>query len=293
MNVTLRTKCNQPEVNSEALLAIIHDDIKNILKEWKATFDASLEKVNDNINSLRRDLESCIKEVRKEVADLRSENIDIKTQVSKLTEEVAEIKTSAQYISDQYEDFSARLKYLEERFVDERAIKTLELKIDNLEQQARQCNLELSNIPEKRGENLVTLLEDIGKKIDFAISRDDIISIHRVPHVAGTANERPKNIIAKMKTRSLRDNIISAYRLKKGLTSTQLGIAGAPHIVYINEHLTLRRKQLYREARAAARERNHKFVWVKNATILVKRAETSRTIPIITSDDIVKIKVNN
>lgn len=252
--------------------------------------DGRLAAINDNITSIRADLETYIKESKKEMASLRSENAAIKDTVSKLSEEVAEVKISAQLISDQYDDFQEQLNNINKRNSSAipDAVKALELKIDSLEQQGRQCNLEISNVPERRGEILPALLEDIGKRIDHNISRDDITSIHRVPHA--TSSERPKNIIATVKTRTLRDNIISACRLKKGFTSKDLGIAGIPHTIYVNQHLTLQKKQLLRETREAAKKFSYKFVWVKHATILVKYSETSPTIAIKCKNDIKNIK---
>ena len=298
-NITCR-KRKQPECEHEVVLSALRADLQKsssiqaelqkTLSEWKVSLDGRLAAINDNITSIRGDLETYIKESKKEIASLRSENAAIKDTVSKLSVEVAGVKTSAQHISDQYDDFQERLNNINKQTlsVNPDAIKALELKIDSLEQQGRQCNLEISNVPERRGENLPALLEDIGIQIGHNISRDDVTSIHRVPHA--TSSERPKNIIATVKTRTLRDNIITACRLKKGFTSKDLGIAGTPHTVYVNEHLTLQKKQLLRETREAAKKFSYKFVWVKHATILVKQSENSPTIAIKCKNDIKNIK---
>ncbi|KAJ8718400.1 hypothetical protein PYW08_002637 [Mythimna loreyi] len=255
-NVTCR-KRKQPECEHDEILAVIREDfhksssiqaeLQKTLNEWKVNLDGKLAAINDNITSIRGDLETFMRESKKEMANLRSENVALRNTVSKLSEEVAEVKTSAQHISDQYDDFQKHLSHINKQTssVTLDTIRTLELKIDYLEQQGRQCNLEISNVPERRGENLPALMEDIGKKVDHNISRNDITSIHRVPHAS--SSERPKNIIVSLKTRSLRDNIIAACRLKKGFTSKDLGIAGTPHTIYVNEHLTLQKKQLLRD----------------------------------------------
>ncbi|XP_026737514.1 uncharacterized protein LOC113500817 [Trichoplusia ni] len=230
--------------------------------------------------------------MRKEIADLRSQNAAMKAQITDLIQEVDGAKTSTQYISDQYDDYAKRLSRIEKQPLDNSAIKNLESKIDNLEQHARQCNIEIANMPEKRGENLVMLLEDIGKNIDLTIPRDEIVSIHRVPHAAVLANDRPKNVIAKLKTRSLRDNILSAFRLKKGLSSTQLGISGPTRVIYVNEHLTLQKKLLLRETREEAKKHGFKYVWVRHATILVKKTDTCAALAIKSSNDLLKMKAN-
>ncbi|XP_047032301.1 uncharacterized protein LOC124639114 [Helicoverpa zea] len=284
-------KRKQPECEHAEQIATMDANLTKTLSEWKASLDANLLVINDNIKSIRGDLETYMNEIKKEMDCLRSENISIKATVSKLTEEVSEIKSSCQFISNQYDDCQKKFQSLEESTPLRCEIKTLEAKIDYLEQQARECNLEISNVPERREENLFSILEEIGKKIDLAIPREEITAIHRVPHAA--SSERPKNIIAKFKTRYLRDNILSAYRLKKGVISTDLGILGAPRTVYVNEHLTLHKKQLLRETREVAKKYNYKFVWVKHSTILAKRCETSPTIAIKTKNDLCKITTSN
>lgn len=284
-------KRKQPECEHATQIASMHSDLIKTLSEWRTSLDANLLVINDNIKTIRNDLETYMKESKLEMDYLRSENMAIKENVTKLSEEVAKTRTSAQFISDQYDDYLIRLNSLEERISSQSAIKALEAKIDTLEQHARQCNLEISNVPERREENLFMLVEEIGKKINLAIPRDEITAIHRVQHAA--PNERPKNIIAKFKTRSLRDNILSAYRLKKGLTSTDLSISGTSRAIYVNEHLTLQKKQLLRETREIAKKYEYKFVWVKHSTILVKRCETSPTIAIKSTNDLRKMGPNS
>lgn len=50
-----------------------------------------------------------------------------------------------------------------------------------MEQQVRQCDHEITNVPERTNENLVSLLKNIGSVIGCTVHRD-IVSIHRVPH---------------------------------------------------------------------------------------------------------------
>ncbi|KAL4712417.1 hypothetical protein ACJJTC_001578 [Scirpophaga incertulas] len=64
-------------------------------------------------------------------------------------------------------------------------------KIDVLEQQARSCNLEICNVPDKRNESLPTLIEKIGNVLKCPVRGSEVISIHRVPH-AERDNPRPK-----------------------------------------------------------------------------------------------------
>uniref|UniRef100_A0A2A4J6R0 FP protein C-terminal domain-containing protein n=1 Tax=Heliothis virescens TaxID=7102 RepID=A0A2A4J6R0_HELVI len=168
-------------------------------------------------------------------------------------------------------------------------IDNLVSKIDSLEQQARNCNAEICNVPEKRGENLLNIIEMVGSAVNFPICQRDIVSIHRVQHATQQGN-KPKNIVVKFNSRILRDNLVSAYRLSKTLKAEQIGFPGSTATIYINEHLTLKNKQLFRKTREAAASHNYKYVWIKNSTILVRKRDDTSTFAIRIEDDIRKIK---
>ncbi|CAG4981430.1 unnamed protein product [Parnassius apollo] len=168
-------------------------------------------------------------------------------------------------------------------------ISNLETKVDYLEQQARQCNIEICNIPETRSENFLNIMGSISMAINFPISQKDILSIHRVPHAHRQTN-KPKNVIVKLSSRILRDNVLAAFRKVKTLKTDQLGLTGSTMTVYMNEHLTLKKKQLFRKTRDLAAMHQYKYVWVRNATILVREQDGDTAFAIRTDDDLRKIK---
>ncbi|CAG4998396.1 unnamed protein product [Parnassius apollo] len=100
----------------------------------------------------------------------------------------------------------------------------LESKIDMMEQQVRQSNIEIVNLPERRDENLIAVLQNIGSIIKHPINPADIVSVHRVPHM-DKKNPHPKNVIVKFSTKIIRDNVIAAARVVKSVKSDQLLIS--------------------------------------------------------------------
>ncbi|KAL0853021.1 hypothetical protein ABMA27_012802 [Loxostege sticticalis] len=60
----------------------------------------------------------------------------------------------------------------------------------------------------------------------------------------------------------LRDNVISAYRSTKGLDLTKLCITGPTSTIYINEHLTINNKLLFRQTREMAKKQAFRYVWL-------------------------------
>lgn len=67
-------------------------------------------------------------------------------------------------------------------------------------------------------------------------------------------SNKPKNIVVKLASRVLRYKVLSFYRLSINVTSDLIGMSGTPCKVYINEHLTLFNKNLFRASREMAKK---------------------------------------
>ncbi|KAL4701879.1 hypothetical protein ACJJTC_005176 [Scirpophaga incertulas] len=165
----------------------------------------------------------------------------------------------------------------------------LQSKLADLEQKSRNCNVEICNLPEKRGENLVAIVERIAKVINIPLSSHDINGVHRVA-LMDPKSSRPRNIILKLCSQIKRDNFVSAVRLIKGITTDKLEISGPPRSIYVNEHLTLANKKLFRQVREAALCGGYRYVWIKNGTILVRAKDTSPAFAIRSEKELCKIK---
>ncbi|XP_023939390.2 uncharacterized protein LOC112046816 [Bicyclus anynana] len=261
-------------------------ELQSMLNAWRQDMDCSLSKI-------RGDIHNALTDIKNEIHALRTEQDNMKIGLAGLTNDVTELKAAAQFQAEEHSDLKKKFRDLDavkgDRSDAMNLVTTMECKIDSLEQHARQCNVEICNVPDKRNENLMGILETLCTQIKYTVQQRDIISIHRVPH-ANQQNNRPKNIIVKFTTRIIRDNVLSAFRKTRGLKSDQLGITGQPHNIYMNEHLTLKNKQLFRECRGEAKKHKYKYVWVKNATILVRRTDTSPAFVVRSSKDLSKFK---
>ncbi|KOB73826.1 Zinc finger DNA binding protein [Operophtera brumata] len=274
-----------PTSQSETEFATFAQVIYGQLQDWR-------NENNENLFRIRDDIKCSLSELRDEIRSLKAEQTGIRTNLSVLNRDVSQLKESVQYCSGEHEQLSKRIEDVAtaSRSVEASpAIASLEAKLDSLEQQARQCNLELCNVPEKRNENLQALISNIGAALNVSIPSQDIISIHRVPQ-AQLDGRRPKNIIVKFTTRIMRDNVLGAYRRAKTLKSDQLHIAGTPARIYLNEHLTLKHKRLFRMCREMAKNNHFKYVWIRHSSILVRERDDAPAIVIRTESDLGKIK---
>lgn len=216
-----------------------------------------------------------------EFSDLKASVEFMNANYESLRKEVASAQNSVKAVEAKLQTYEAN----------DKLIVDLQAKIDTMEQRARQCNIEIGNLPEKRGEQLCGILETIGDLIKHPIPASDIIAIHRVPH-ADPKSKHPKNVVVKMSSEAARDNVLAAYRLAKGVTAEAIGITGQSKKtpIYMNEHLTLRNKGIFREARKVAKEYQFKYVWSKHGTVLVRHSDSAPAIPLRSIEDVVKIK---
>ncbi|KAF9818223.1 hypothetical protein SFRURICE_003964 [Spodoptera frugiperda] len=296
------TASNSPGIDS---LGIISQELNKTLKGWRSDMDHTMAKFTNDIKTTLRgwreemkismtefseNIQRSITDMKQEMVSLRSEHDKLKDYVSTVAQDVSELKSSVQFQAAEGKDLRDRVDNITRQSTElsQSLARNLEQKIETLEQQARNCNIEISNVPERRGEDLIRMMEQIGTSVKFAIQQKDIVSIHRVQHAQPISN-KPKNIIVKFSTRIIRDNLLSAYRLAKELKSDQIGITGSPTRIYLNEHLTLKTKQLFRACKEAAKQHDYKYVWVRNSAILVRERDGTASFAVRTLDDIRKI----
>ncbi|XP_059047273.1 uncharacterized protein LOC131842726 [Achroia grisella] len=275
-------KRKQPE--SEILGSVV-DMVENKIKEelyaWKSRLDESIaESIKNAVNTT----------IDTQVAKLTS---SITESLQNISSRLSDIEKSLNHVSEGHDSLESRVKSLEECILHEDSTQhqmaALENKIDQMEQQARQCNIEIANLPERRDENIIFLLDKIGAVIKHPIKPVDVISAHRVPHM-DKKNAHPKNLVVKFVSKILRDNIIIAARAMKGIKSDQLSITGTPRNIYINEHLTPKNKYIFRASREAGKKHGFKHIWVKHGTILARQTDSSPIFAIRNESDINKIK---
>ncbi|XP_039754609.1 uncharacterized protein LOC120629695 [Pararge aegeria] len=228
-------------------------------------------------------------DINSTVLGLRSDNSSIKDSLNDVKERLHEMDKSMCAANDRQDLFDTRLCSLEKRNALTETLPEQLLKLENkmaaMEQQSRECNIEVANLPERRNENLVGMIINLGAAVNCPITPANIIAVHRVPHA--TTQSRPKNVIVKLSSRILRDNIIAACRAKRYLNTEHLLITGTRQAIYVNEHLTLMNKLLFRECREHAKKHDYAYTWVKHGTILARKTDTSPVLAIRTKEDIV------
>ncbi|CAG5056822.1 unnamed protein product [Parnassius apollo] len=175
--------------------------------------------VNTALKGELSKITSALSELNDNVLKLNMGTINLNKSLHEVNTRLCEIEKSLSFSNERQDLFDSRLKTVEQNISQYNGSKTqiqlLENKIHTMEQQARQCNVEIANIPDRRGENLISIMECLGDAIKHPLQSSDIIAVHRVPH-ADKNDRRPKNVIVKFANRTLRDNVIAACRATKG-----------------------------------------------------------------------------
>lgn len=271
------------------------DDITNSLEDWKTQFQASITAV------IRQSVQDTIREelttLQSEVRNLTSEFKTIKSTLSDITSRVSDLESHANYMQD-LSTVPADLSVLKQECTNKfQCLKSendlLAKHLDDMEQYSRQTNIEIRNLPERKNEYLEGIIVNLGKVLKLPITTNDVVFAHRVPHAHkyNTGEKQaPKNVIIKFQSRTLRDNVVAASKQHRtGINTEQLQLTGPPTKIFINEHLTLRRKMLFRQTKEKCAVKKYKFVWVKNATVMARREESSPVIFVRSESDLDKI----
>lgn len=165
-------------------------------------------------------------------------------------------------------------------------------RIDALENHQRIENIEIRNVPETKGENVIEIVKEIGKAIGIeSVKKGDIQVAHRVDMMNKERGNRP--IIANMGSRYIRNEWLKKYKEYRNqqngqprqLTANQINQRLPPQPVYLSEHLTPNMKLLLKDTKEFAKGKGIKYVWTKDGCILVKRSDTDHRVVKIKSRD--------
>ncbi|KAI5634611.1 hypothetical protein NE865_12674 [Phthorimaea operculella] len=233
-----------------------------------------------------------IKEVKQQLVGLPVLIQDIRA----MKNDIKELKKSCEFNDKIVNEHNTKISTLENKVSEFESLKlhldaalneitTLKLDIAEREQRSRLNNVEVKGIPVKQTENLFTIAEELGKAVDFPISKSQINYIARVP----THNPKEKSIILSFNNRYVKEEFLAAGRARKTLTTTNISGYGTVSNIYINDHLTPANKQLLTKAKAACQEKGYQYVWVKHCKIHIRKNDSSNVFIVSKLSDLNKI----
>lgn len=212
-------------------------------------------------------------------------------ELTEIREEVAGLRGSVEFLSNQYDDMLKERRQGEEKIKDlldkneklSSTIKDMSSRLNTLEQHARASNVEIQCVPQKKTENLLNIVTQLGKTIGCDIKEESISNCTRVMKLNNSTN-RPKSIVVQFATPRLRDSFLAASinfnktkPASEKLNTSHLELDGAKSAIFVTEHLSPANKALHTATRLKAKEKGYRYVWIRGGRIYVKKSDDSDT----------------
>lgn len=181
----------------------------------------------------------------------------------------------------------------------EKMINQLKSDLNDREQELLSNDIDISNLPEASGENVLHTALLVASTLGLNIDERDIVSAERVGARRINATEssstpgllpvRPRSLVVRLARRGLRDQWLANARSRRGATSADLKLPGPPVRFFVNERLTKQNKQLFRMAREIGNRLGWKYVWTKRGRILARQKPGDSVSIIRTEADIQQV----
>ncbi|CAK1596638.1 unnamed protein product [Parnassius mnemosyne] len=230
-----------------------------------------------------------------DLTTLISEIRDFRDEVKDIVRQELKVQTSA--ITKCFEERLGELsKTLESKDLEISSLKSL---VNQLQQQiavqdqhSMRNELEIIGMPEENNENLTHIVLATCQKLGVQVSENELDEVVRVGPKRSSGSKssmpnykHPRPIIVKLLRHKKRDELITAARARRGLSSENI-VNSSPQNIYINERLTKSNRYLFRNSRLRAKNLGFQFCWVRNGGIYIKQAENKPAIRILSHEDL-------
>lgn len=186
------------------------------------------------------------------------------------------------------------------------AIKNLTMQLENNEQRHSANKLIINGAPYKTDENVLQTVKFTLQKLDIIIEDAEIQDARRMfgekrkfnpiagPSGTATANDsvytedqaaslgsekgsmvsNNNPIVVSLATNKKRNSILKLFKEKRGVLTNEKSK------IYIHEYLIPNRRRLLQKTKLFAKTNGFKYVWTKNGTIFIKKADDQKTIAV-------------
>ncbi|XP_014370183.2 uncharacterized protein LOC106720117 [Papilio machaon] len=228
-------------------------------------------------------LRSDLKETRDEIKQFKADLQACCRRITSVEEKVLEVekKIASKTINN--------VDHLENTIAD------LRIQLNDRDQELLLNDVEIAGLPEERNENVLHLVSVVAVKLGLTLEDRDIVHAERQGAVRRNrgdgegAPQQPRPLVVRLARRAQRDALLRAARVRRGLTTADMNIAGTPRKFYVNERLTRNNRQLFGKTREAASRLQWKYVWTKGGRIFTRKEEGKAIERISSEEDIKKI----
>lgn len=246
-------------------LCMSREDLRAIIKE------ELMLSLRESTTEIRGDISRELKAVRSEISSLTDSMNFINDSIENINTDIANYKSKVDTVLKENETLRSELNIITNRF-------------NQLEQVSRASNLEIQCVPERKSENLLSMVEHLSKTVSCPVQESDILYCSRIAK-KNPESPRPRSILIKLNSPRSRDTLLAATikynksHPQERLNTGHLGFgADKKTAVYVTENLTPENKALHAAARVRAKELQYKHVWVRSGRIYMRKTDTSEYV---------------
>lgn len=246
-------------------------------EDMETSIDATAANITDEMD------------VALELRLFREEMRAARAQMKELTTHIASFSVALAATNARIDKLECRAEVVERELnvvVELRnTIDQLKLDLNDKDQESLSNDIEITGIPESKGENPIHLVTLVAVKLGVEIEAKEIVHASRagppriVKDPAVSATPRPRPIAVRLARRTLRDNFLRGARVRREATidvtverdSPGSPAPAVPHRFYVNERLTRLNRHLFYKAREIGKLKGWKYVWTKEGRILARQ----------------------
>lgn len=251
------------------------------------------------IDSLKKELNESTDFLFAQITLLKNELSTHRDRINSLESENSSLHSKLVQISKQHASAESSTMHS--------TIKQLQLQLNERDQASLLNEVEVTGIPEFDGESVTHLAVTLANKLGLSLEDRDIVSARRVGpkrrHNTSAINNnlpgietdndlptRARPISVCFIRRSLRDDFLKNARIRRGTTSTDLGLPKHDvNRVHIHERLTPKNRIIFGKVRAMAKVLNWRFTWTREGRIYARCTDSSNVHIIRTEEDIERV----
>lgn len=246
-----------------------------------------IDKILNNVNEIKitqEDLKSTILDMKNHQLFLSNQLDDLELKLINIVKENDKIKS----------EFNTFKKTQNEQQI---LINNLEADIDIYKQNQLENNVIIGGLP-----NNIDINEAL-QKIMFTLNTEC-----KINDVAGTKllysskNKQNQNsyqtknssplLLVQFKSITAKTNLVNKKKEKKSLFFNEIGFnSSADRQIYIRDHVTKFKMDLFNECRELRQMFNLKYLWMSGSKILIRKAEESKVYEVNNRNDINKLKL--
>lgn len=234
-------------------------------------------------DKVMKGLQQQMKEQKKLIKDLVTSMDFSSESIGKLHDEIKKLQLENKQLKKDVQ----KLQNNEAR--NDKRIETLEQHVMRSKQASNNNNMVITNMPKFGDEtDIKNVIAKIAEQVNHTLSPDEITDAYQNNNKKYDTHP----IIVKLKTNQLKLKCIEFRKANKKIDIGRLANGLTNGDKNVNFHHLIEREyaEILNMAKQIAKQKQYKFVWYANMTILVRKHETADILKIKSKDDLKQIK---